>query len=625
MRQFVPLALCLTMLSACQPSDKPVAENKTAEAQPAVVQTNTADMSESERLNAWFDVKYEEQLQMSPINMTFMGRKDKYDQIESMTEAEELKQLAWQEASVEEMTSQFDYDKLEPEAKTSYDIWIYQYEQARASQVFNRNAYIFTQFNGMQAFASQFLISFHKVESEDDLTAYISRIGGISRAISELLDRAKLNAKDGTRPPRFAYEGVIEQATNLLTGAPFTDAEQDSPLWSSTKSNIAALVEQKLIDEKRAEELRTQAKQALLNNYAPAYTELINWFKADIENTDKIAQGASALPNGKAFYDHMLKVRTTTDLSAEEIHTIGLNEVDRIYKEMETIKAKVGFTGTLQEFFAWIQANKDDERFYYPNTDEGRQGYLDDSERYLNYIAEQLPKYFGILPKAGLVVKRVEAFREQDGAAQHYFGGTPDGSRPGVYYAHLSDMTSMPKNEMEAIAYHEGNPGHHMQISIAQELTSVPQFRTQAGFTAYSEGWGLYAELLAKEMGAYENDYTDFGRLVTEMWRAVRLVVDTGLHSKGWTEEQAIAYFKLNTPIEDEAVKSEVRRYLVLPGQATAYKVGMLKILELRKYAKETLGDKFDIRAFHDTILGGGAMPLTILERRVKDWVADSI
>jgi uncharacterized protein (DUF885 family) len=241
---------------------------------------------------------------------------------------------------------------------------------------------------------------------------------------------------------------------------------------------------------------------------------------------------------------------------------------------------------------------------------------------FLAFINAKLPEYFGILPKAPLVVKRVEAFREQPGAAQHYYPGTPDGSRPGIYYAHLSDMKAMPKNEMEAIAYHEGNPGHHMQISIAQELKSVPTFRTQAGFTAYAEGWALYSELLAKEMGAYQNDYSDFGRLITEMWRAVRLVVDTGLHSKGWTEQQAIDYFKEKTPVAEGAVVSEVRRYIVWPGQATAYKVGMLKILALRAKAKEQLGDKFDIRAFHDTILGGGALPLDVLEKRVDHWIA---
>ena len=220
-----------------------------------------------------------------------------------------------------------------------------------------------------------------------------------------------------------------------------------------------------------------------------------------------------------------------------------------------------------------------------------------------------------------MVVKRVESYREQDGAAQHYFAGTPDGSRPGVYYAHLSDMSTMPKNEMEGVAYHEGSPGHHMQISIAQELTSVPQFRTQANFTAYAEGWGLYAELLAKEMGGYQNDFSDFGRLVNEIWRAVRLVVDSGLHAKGWTEQEAIAYFKEKAPVSSEAIQSEIRRYLVIPGQATAYKIGMLKIISLRALAEKELAEKFDIKGFHDTILSGGAMPLGLLERRVNTWI----
>ena len=217
----------------------------------------------------------------------------------------------------------------------------------------------------------------------------------------------------------------------------------------------------------------------------------------------------------------------------------------------------------------------------------------------------------------------MEAFREQDGAAQHYYPGTPDGSRPGIYYAHLSDMNAMPKPELEVIAYHEGLPGHHMQISIAQELTGVPKFRTQAGSTAYAEGWGLYSEWLAKEMpGTYQDPYSEFGRLSSEMWRAIRLVVDTGLHSKGWTEQQAVEYFDANSAVPLTAIKSEVQRYLVMPGQATAYKIGMIRIQELRKKAEAELGDKFDIKGFHDSVLGGGALPLTLLERRVDQWIA---
>lgn len=624
MRTMIALVGAVACLTACQPQN--TTETTPSKPTAAKVESSAAQksiLSESERLNEWFAAKYEEQLQTSPIMLTFLGRKEKYDQINDMTEAFEKEQLAWQAQNVADLKANFDYDKLTAEAKISYDIWLYQYEQAKAGQQFNKNGYIFTQFNGIQAFAAQFLINFHRVDELSDMQAYIKRIAGISTAIDQLLVRAKENAAEGTRPPRFAYEGVIEQAGNLITGIPFSNAEgaTDSPLWMDVQRKIKALVDAEKITAEQAETLKNDAKTQLLESFKPSYQALIAWFESDIENTASNATGVSTQKNGQAFYDHMIGVSTTTKLSSAEIHDIGVKEVARITNEMIAIKERVGFEGDLQAFFNFI---KTDEQFFYPNTDEGRQGYITDTEAYLAVINEQLPDYFGILPKADLVVKRVEAFREQDGAAQHYNPGTPDGSRPGVYYAHLSDMASMPKNEMEGVAYHEGNPGHHMQISIAQELTSIPQFRTQANFTAYSEGWGLYAELLAKEMGAYKNDFSDFGRLVNEMWRAVRLVVDTGLHAKGWTEQQAIAYFKEKTPIAEEAIISEVRRYLVLPGQATAYKIGMLKIIELRENAKKALGERFDIRGFHDTVLGGGAMPLAILERRVNDWVANN-
>jgi uncharacterized protein (DUF885 family) len=288
---------------------------------------------------------------------------------------------------------------------------------------------------------------------------------------------------------------------------------------------------------------------------------------------------------------------------------------------MEALKAEIGFEGPLLDFFKFL---KTDPQFVYTNDDEGRQGYLEDSAAYLERIHSRLPEFFGLMPKANLIVRRVEAFREQDGAPQHYWGGSKDGSRPGVYYAHLSDMRSMPKSEMEAIAYHEGNPGHHMQFSIAQELTGVPNFRTRAFFTSYNEGWGLYAESLAKEMGAYQSPYADFGRLLTEMWRAIRLVLDTGIHAEGWSEEEAVAYFRANSAFADGQIRAEVRRYFVWPGQATSYKIGMLKILELRERAQAELGDEFDIRGFHDTVLGGGAVPLSVLERLVDRWIASS-
>jgi uncharacterized protein (DUF885 family) len=613
--------LALGVLTACQPNSSTNEKETTAKLQQPS-STVAKAQTESERLNEWFAVKYEEELQMSPIMLTFLGRKEKYDQVDEMTIAADQKKLAWKKQTVDELNTQFDYKKLDDEAKISYDIWLQQYQQAVAAQTFIHNDYIFTQFNGIQAFAAQFLINFHKVDSESDMLAYNKRIVGIATLIDQLLVRAKENASKGVRPPRFAYQGVIEQATNLITGAPFTEgkvAGDDAALWADAKRKMAALVKNDVIDQAKADQLSAQAKQGLINQFLPSYQALISWFEADIVNTEAVAKGVSSQPNGNDFYNFKLKSSTTTELTADEIHNTGVSEVARITQEMIKIKDKVGFEGDLHEFFNFI---KTDEQFFFNNDAEGRQGYIDETEQYLAVIEKALPQFFGVLPKAKLVVKRVEAFREQDGAAQHYFPGTPDGSRPGVYYAHLSDMKAMPKNEMEGVAYHEGNPGHHMQISIAQELTSVPTFRTQANFTAYSEGWGLYAELLAKEMGGYQDEFSDFGRLVNEMWRAIRLVVDTGLHSKGWTEAQAIAYFKDKSPISEEAIISEVRRYLVLPGQATSYKIGMLKIMSLRAKAEKTLGDKFDIKGFHDTVLGGGAMPLSLLEVRVKSWVS---
>jgi len=556
--------------------------------------------------------------------MTIIGRKDKQDQIDDMSEAAGDELLQWQAKSVEDLRARFDYEALTDDAKISYDIWVYQYEAARAIAPFRRHGYVFTQMAGVHARLPNFLINQHPVEDASDMRAYIARISGISRAIGQLLKRARLGASEGVRPPRFAYEAVIEESKKLLSGRPFdaeSASEEDAPLWADAKKKIEALLEAEEVDEPTATDLRDAARQALLQSFEPAYQGLITWLESDLESAAPVAKGVGALRDGKAFYDAKLAHATTTSLTAEEIHDIGLSEVARIRKEMEALKERVGFEGSLQEFFNFVRS---DEQFLYPNDDEGRQAYLDDSTAYLEHIHSRLPDFFGLLPKAGLVVKRVESFREQDGAPQHYMRGTTDGSRPGVYYAHLSDMRAMPKNEMEAVAYHEGNPGHHMQISIAQELTGVPRFRTRAFFNSYVEGWALYAELLAKEMGAYQSPYTDFGRMLTEMWRAIRLVVDTGIHSKDWSEGEAVAYFRENSAISMGQIRAEVRRYIVWPGQATSYKIGMLKILELRARAKAELGDAFDIRGFHDAVLGGGAVPLSVLERLVDNWIAAS-
>lgn len=583
-------------------------------------QSADAAASETDRINQWFDVKYEEQLKFSPIEQTAIGRKSDNGLIDDFSDAGADKQLAWLRDAIAEMKSRFDHDKLSPEAKTSYDIWLYNLQQAEAGLPFRTIRYVLHQHNGLQSFFPTFLINTHKVETEADMLGFIQRLSGTATALDQLLVRAYTNAAAGTRPPRFAYEGVIEQSAKIISGAPFDEGES-SAIWTATEEKLGGLVDKGVIDKTRASILREQARVALTSVFAPAYQRIIAWYEADMPNSSASPTGVSALPNGEAFYNYRLANQTTTGLTADEIHSLGLSEVERLRADMEAVREQVGFDGDLKAFFKYL---REDDRFYFSDDDAGADQYIAAAKGHIEALKAKLPDYFGILPKADLEVRRVESFRERDGAAQHYRSGTPDGSRPGIYYAHLSDMRAMPIPTLEVIAYHEGLPGHHMQISIAQELTGIPTFRTQAGYTAYSEGWGLYSEKLAKEMGGYRDPYSEFGRLTSEIWRAIRLVVDTGLHAKGWSEEQAVTYFLDNSSIPEAAVRSEVRRYLVNPGQATSYKIGMIKILELRARAQERLGDRFDIRAFHDVILGGGALPLGILEQRVDQWIAET-
>ena len=616
------------ILIACEPADNTAQTSASNETEVSASATVTSSESardvedESVRINTWFEEQYEEELAFSPIQQTFLGVTENNDKIDDFSLEAQLEQLNWKRESVSEMRASFDYEQLNADAKISYDLWEYQLAAIEAASQFRINGYVFEQMNAIHSFFPQLLIAFHTVEDVDDMQAYVSRIEATEVALDQLITLSQEAAAAGVRPPRFAFESVIDSAGQIITGAPFTGGD-DSAIWADAQKKIATLREAETINQTQADALADAARAALLDHWQPAYERLIAWQQEDIVNTSEISQGVGALPDGEAYYNERLANQTTTDLTADEIHQIGLDEVARLKAEMEVIKNSVGFDGDLRAFFTMLRDSKDDQRHYYPDTDEGRQAYIDDAKAAIENIKAELATYFGILPKADLEVRRVEPFREQPGAAQHYFPGTPDGSRPGIYYAHLSDMTAMPKGELEVIAYHEGLPGHHMQIAIQQELESVPTFRTQAGFTAYSEGWGLYSELLAKEMeGTYTDPYSDFGRLGSEIWRAIRLVLDTGLHAKGWTEEQAVQYFLDNSAITEAQARSEVQRYMVLPGQATSYKIGMLKILELREKAEQALGDKFDIRGFHDAVLGGGAVPLSVLETMVDQWIA---
>ena len=605
MRLMIATALAV-IAAACTPA-APKAVAPTAEE----IAKNSAD------LTAYLDKEYEEGVQMSPIKLTFLGRKEQYDKIDDFSDAQLDRELAWRRESVAEMKAKFDPAKLDEESKTSFEMWALQGDMLEKSAKFRTQPYIFIK-DGPHVSLPNLLVSFHEVADRSDMEAYVSRLGEISRALDQSVENAKRAAADGNRPPRFAFDQAIAESKLVISGAPFTKGK-DSPLQADAKAKIKALLDEKKITADEAKALNEAATKALTDKVKPAYDRVIAWLESDRPNSSADSKGVSTLKDGAAYYATQLELMTTTTKTADEIHELGLKEVARIRGEMEKIREQVGFKGDLPAMFKYM---REDKKFYLPDTDAGRAAYLKQAEAYLDGMRAKLPEYFGRMPKAPLIVKRVEPFREEPGGVQHYYAGTPDGSRPGIYYAHLSDMTAMPMWDLENTTYHEGLPGHHMQISIAQELTGIPVFRTQADFTAYAEGWGLYTELLAKEMGFYTDPYSDMGRLNAEMWRAVRLVVDTGIHSKGWSEEQAVKFFMDNSPTPEAAVRAEIRRYFVWPGQATSYKIGMLKILELRAAAKAELGDKFDIRGFHDTVLSGGALPMSILEQRVKSWVA---
>jgi len=567
-------------------------------------------------LTVWFDAEYDELLQMSPMQLTMLGRKDQYDKIDQFTDVAADAKLAWEKASVVEMKAKFDPARLDAESRTSFDMWALQAEMDEKLAAFRRQGYVFVK-DGPHSSLANFLITFHAVAEKSDMEAYIKRLSEVARALDQSVEQAKLAAEAGVRPPRFAYDQATQEASNVITGAPF-GVGADSPLWADAKTKIKALADGGKLTADEAKAMEASARTVLVDTVKPSYERIIAYLKDDRPKAAEQSQGVGTFAKGADFYNAMLEVQTTTKMTADEIHELGLKEVARLRSEMESIREKVGFKGDLTAFLAFMRTDK---QFYEPSTDAGRAAYLKKADDYVAAMKAKIPEYFGLLPKADLIVKRVEAFREEAGGVQHYFPGTPDGSRPGIYYVHLLDMLAMPLWDLESTTYHEAIPGHHMQISIAQELKGIPFFRTQYGSTAYVEGWALYTELLSKEMGFYTDPYSDMGRLNNEMWRAVRLVVDTGIHAKGWSEEQALKYFMDNSSTPEAALHAEIRRYFVWPGQATAYKIGMIKILELRAMAQKELGAKFTMAGFHDTVLGGGALPLPILEARVKRWV----
>ena len=589
-------------------------------ATPAIAQTAAAapvasvEVDQNAAIKAFFEEYDAQQLARSPLSKSYRGIKDSdYGKWDDGSDAAEARNYEAERSALKEMRARFDPAKLSPENQLSYRLFEKRAARSEAAYKYNDYGYIFDQMNGAQSQIPAFLINIHRIDTKSDARAYVNRLYGIGPAMTEAVGQAKTRAAKGIMPPKWVYPYVIADSRNVITGAPF-DGGPDAPLFADFKAKVGKLK----ITQIEKDILIADAAQALTKAVKPAYEALI----AEMTAQEKVAgtdDGVWRFPDGAGYYAERISNYTTTNMTPDQIHELGLAQVARIHKEMGVVQKKMGVKGDLQAFFKYMRT---EPKFYAPETEEGRALYLSETQKAQDAITPLLPKWFGILPKAPLVVKPVEAFREKSAGKAFYQRPAPDGSRPGTYYANLYKMADMPLTEVEALFYHEGVPGHHLQLAIQTELKDVPAFRQFGGVTAYSEGWGLYSEKLAKDMGLYTDPARDFGRLQLELHRAIRLVVDSGLHHKRWTREQAIKYVEDNSADAPGGIVKAIERYIIYPGQATAYMVGRLKISELRSKAQKALGKKFDIRGFHDTVLKSGPVPLDVLEEQVDAWIA---
>lgn len=606
MRKLTLIAATISMalMGGCQQTTQTAQPAPTVQAQPV--------QSEIDKANAFFEDTFNRDVMSSPVYQTYMGITQDYDKWDDNSEEKALKEHAQIKADLVTLSA-INRAQLDVATQVSYDLKKQALQNSIADFEWRYHNYPVNQMFGTHSMVPAFLINQHQINNIKEANDYIARLNGVPSVFDQLISGLEIRAEKNIIAPQFVFPHVIDSSKNIIKGAPFEQGE-DSTLLSDFKRKVNKLD----ISQAEKDTLINEAILALNTAVKPAYSKLINYL-AQLEKRADNRDGAWKLPNGDTFYNNALKRTTTTDLTAKEIHAIGLAEVARIHDEMRAIKDKVGFKGDLNDF---MQFMKTDNQFYLPNTEAGKAQYLSEATDFINIMKSRLDELFIVKPKADMIVKQVEAFREKAAGKAFYQQPAPDGSRPGVYYANLYDMQAMPTYQMEALAYHEGIPGHHMQIAISQELEGVPKFRKFGSYTAYIEGWGLYSEFLPKEMGMYADPYSDFGRLAMELWRACRLVVDTGIHAMKWTRQEGIDYYVNNTPNATSDAVKMVERHIVMPSQATAYKVGMLKILELRENAKQQLGDKFDIRQFHDIILKNGPVPLNVLERFVEQWIA---
>jgi uncharacterized protein (DUF885 family) len=581
-------------------------------AQPAPA---AAASSEDARLTAFLDKEFADDLKLRPQLATRLGMKEGEDRLDDISDAAELQRLEARRASVARMKAQFDRSKLSSKGQTNYDIWETELQRMELQYKYRRFQPPFYSFlYSVHSQLPNFLINTHTVQDSADMKAYNARVRAIPAVLDTAIAQSKESDAQGIHAPKFEIERVISGSEKIITGAPF-DSGKDSPLWADAKAKIAKLQSAGKIGASDANALLADSRAALLE-MKPAYERVIAWANSELPTAPSGRVGAISLPGGAEWYAAALKLNTTLDLSADQIHQIGLNEVKRIEGEQDALARKAGFKDR-DAFYA------DREKRFpaQPWTDALRDEYLRRANEIIAHNRSLLPERFNNLPKYKAEVVREPSFSEVAGGAAHAMGPSPDGVRPGRVYVHLLGKTEDPA-ALNDLMCHEGIPGHVMAGDIQVRQTGTPKFRTAGGYVAFNEGWALYSEELCKEMGAYPDVAADFMRLDAELFRAARLVVDTGIHSLGWTEDQAVDYLIKTARMSDDHARSEVRRYITVPGQATGYKIGMLKIMELRHKAETTLGPKFDLKAFDDLIISDGSQPLPVLETRVNDWIS---
>ena len=575
--------------------------------------SSNVDEKEIKKARQFFESVFQDMVLDSPEFQASLGYKSNYDKWDEVTWQASRQRAYRAKDDLNYLKKYIDFDKLDENTKISYRLMEKRLQRTIDNDNFIFHNYLITHRGGKHSSIPSFLINYHRIDEEQDVKDYISRLRNIEPLMDDLILQLELRQEVKKIAPAFVFPQAIKTSENIISGYPFEETKKQNVIYEDFMKKLNALEMSDALKLRYQSEV--EAVLVTIVNYS--YRKLITF----LEEQKKLADnnhGVWKYEDGAKYYQHTLDGYTTLGLTAEEIHEIGLSEVERIHGEIYEIMEKVSFDGTLKEFFDFMRK---DDQFYYPEGPKGRQMYLDQVQVVVDTLSNRIEELFYGLPSIPLQVKAVEAYREESAGIAFYQRGQADGSRPGTYYANLYRMRDMPIYKLENLAYHEAIPGHHMQISIQLEVEDMPSFRKYGGYSVYAEGWALYSETLPKEIGLYKDPYSDFGRLSGELWRACRLVVDTGVHHYKWTREEGIDYYMNNTANPEGDCIGMVERHIVWPGQAVSYKIGMIKVQELRAYAEQELGDKFSIQEFHDVVLRNGSVTMDILEDIVYSWV----